>query len=72
MIADIVMKSMYSRIVGMSPEPTMRGMAAATSSSVGKGTRIVAPWVRRGCRRSVASVARASVPSEPMMSWVRS
>ena len=71
-IADMVMKSMYSRIVGISPEPTIGGMAAATPSIEAKGMSVVTPWVSRGCSRRIASVARASVPSEPMISCVRS
>ena len=71
-IADMVMKSMYSRIVGMSPEPTIGGIAAVTSSIVANGISVVTPWVSRGCSRRMASVARASVPSEPMISCVRS
>ena len=71
-MAAIVMKSMYSRIVGMRPEPTIAGIDGGHLVDGGERDEDVLPWVRRGWSRSVASVARARVPSEPMMSWVRS
>ena len=72
MIAAIVSMSMYSRISGPTPLATIAGTAAVTSSSVGNGASTVAWCSGRGYSLSVASVTSASVPSEPMMSWVRS
>ena len=38
----IVQRSMYSKIIGCTPEATTRGMTAATASMVAKGARIEA------------------------------
>ncbi len=54
------------------PLATMWGTACATSASVANGARTVADSVRRGWTLTVTSVVTASVPSEPMSSWVRS
>ncbi len=71
-MAAMVRMSMYSRISGPTPLATTSGTAAVTSSSVANGASTVAAWARRGWSRRIASVTSASVPSEPMMSWVRS
>ena len=68
----IVSTSMYSTMSGPMPLATTRGTACITSSSVRNGARTVAWCAGRGYSRSVASVTSASVPSEPMISCVRS
>ena len=50
----------------------MRGTTAATSAMEENGASSEAVSVRRGWSRSVASVTRARVPSEPTTNWVRS
>ena len=64
--------SMYSRINGSTPLFTMRGTAADTSASVANGASTVAVCAGRGYSFTIASVTIASVPSEPMISCVRS
>ena len=64
--------SMYSTRSGPIPLATTGGTAAATSSTVANGASSVVWWPGRGCRRRIARVTRARVPSEPTMSWVRS
>ncbi len=68
----MVARSMYSRMRGWTPEATMRGTTAATSATEAKGASSEAVSVSRGWSRSVASVTRAKVPSEPTTNWVRS
>ena len=68
----MVSMSMYSRMSGPTPLRTSAGTAPVTWSSVAKGARTVVWWAGRGYTLSSASVTSASVPSEPMMSWVRS
>ena len=68
----MVRASMYSRISGAAPLATTGGTAAVTSASEPNGASSVAWQGRRGYSRSVASVTRARVPSEPTISWVRS
>ena len=50
----------------------MWGTAWATSARVAKGASTVDDAVNRGWSLTVTSVVMASVPSEPMSSWVRS
>ena len=71
-IPCIEIRSMYSTINGPTPLPTILGTATVTWSSVENGASSVVAWSGRGYSLSVASVARASVPSEPMISCVRS
>ena len=71
-IPAIEIMSMYSTSSGPTPLATIGGTAAATCSTVANGASRVAWWAGRGCRRRMARVTRASVPSEPMISWVRS
>ena len=47
-IADSVIMSMYSRIIGPTPLATMRGIACVTASSVGNGASTVAVCGARG------------------------
>ena len=68
----ITRASAYSRMVGSMPLATMRGTACVTSASVANGASTVAVSVSRGCTLTVTSVVTASVPSDPMSSWVRS
>ena len=71
-IAAIVMLSMYSRMLGASPLEMILGTAAMTWSKSPNGASTVAPCASRGTSLTITSVASASVPSEPMISWVRS
>ena len=68
----MVSKSMYSRISGPMPLRTISGTAAVTASSDVNGASTVAWWGLRGYSLRNALVTRASVPSEPTTSWVRS
>ena len=68
----ITMTSTYSRMDGSMPLFTMWGTACATSASVPKGASTVDDAVNRGWTFTVTSVVMASVPSEPISSWVRS
>ena len=49
---------------GADPVGDDPGTAAVTSSSVVNGASTVVAWARRGCSFRVASVTRASVPSD--------
>ena len=68
----ITSASAYSRMVGSTPLATIRGTALVTSARVANGTSTVAVSVRRGCTLTVTSVVTASVPSDPINSWVKS
>jgi hypothetical protein len=68
----MVPRSIYSRIIGWTPEATMRGTTAATSAIDAKGARSEAVSLSRGWSRNVASVTSAKVPSDPTTNWVRS
>ena len=68
----ITITSTYSRMDGLMPLFTMWGTAWATSARVAKGASTVDDAVNRGWSLTVTSVVMASVPSEPMSSWVRS
>ena len=48
------------------------GTAAITWSKSPKGASTVALWASRGTSLTITSVTSARVPSEPMISWVRS
>ena len=54
------------------PARRIAGTAAEISPSEAKGASAIVWWLGRGDSFSVASVTTASVPSEPMISWVRS
>jgi hypothetical protein len=71
-ITAMVRLSMYSRISSPTPLATTCGTAAVTSAGEANGASSVAWQGSRGYSRSVASVTRAKVPSEPTISWVRS
>ena len=71
-IADRVSMSMYSRIIGSTPDATTLGTASVTSSIEANGASTVAACGSRGLSFRVASVTTASVPSDPRISWVRS
>ena len=64
--------STYSRMDGSMPLLTMWGTACATSASVPNGASTVDDAVNLGWTFTVTSVVTASVPSEPIRSWVRS
>ena len=63
---------MYSRMVGPSPLEMIFGTAAMTWSKSSNGARTVALCASRGTSLTITSVTSASVPSDPMISWVRS
>ena len=65
-------RSMYSTRSGPTPLATMGGTARAISSTVANGASSVVWCSGRGWSLKVASVTRASVPSDPTISWVRS
>ena len=68
----MVSESMYSRIVGARPLPTIGGITAVISRSEPNGASTVALCRRSGWSFTVTSVTSARVPSEPITSWVRS
>jgi hypothetical protein len=68
----MVSMSMYSRMSGPTPLRTSAGTAAVTWSRVANGASTVVWWAGRGYTLSSTWVTMAKVPSEPMMSWVRS
>ncbi|CKT16246.1 Uncharacterised protein [Mycobacterium tuberculosis] len=63
---------MYSRMSGARPLARILGTAAMTWSKSANGASTLALWSSRGCSLTITSVTKARVPSEPMISWVRS
>ena len=63
---------MYSRIIGPTPLATIAGTALVMASIDANGASTVAACAGRGYNRKVASVTIARVPSDPVMSCVRS
>jgi hypothetical protein len=71
-MAAIVIRSMYSRIVRVRPDADDARHRRRHLVERGERHQHVAARGSRGTSLSVTSVTSASVPSEPITSWVRS